>query len=1245
MAKTNQFLTYYIVLSDPNLVKQYQAQFPLGYQFAPYNPHDSSTGQPGGAAVAFSAPWSGSTPPPNSNFSAYVAGGNYTYSPVWTALNDYDQSVASFTRHSGGFWGIGGDTVTYYWVGQFQLAVPAVPTVNTVPVPVAIAFPFTRWHEGFELGTVGPGGYGGASGLIISRDASRHVGGLGLAIRGATAAGPEMKTAMFLAGMTASRSWERMYLRLRQIDPAQAVDLWETYAVESSNAGVKVQLGPAGIGGGATFVVSKKQAGTYTIVGSGGSLPLWDPTKPGSGFHKIDILVAYADAATFSAYSGATTYNRNDIVTYLGVNYICQPANGTNTSFNHLPTDPAWWTIYPASSGGQLRIFVDGALSVTIAFPVVGGGLGNQGYHHRGSTIGNFAAAANDMYVDVDDWVSKNIPIDTMGNEALTSPDFLGGTKIALVRPTAYSVNHSGSWVGDFRMLLQQLIGIGQAGVSGGSNVAASASGSLMEVETDYALTVDSDPEATPLGVASLSVSIVSTAVGGPITGVLGWAFNAVPGGAAIIQTAGNGPNSTFFSTPGTKTTLDKLTPIRLRFTKSIDGAATTVSQLMAQAELVGQWGPEDFRATESGPLGAPSFPAWMGQHNAPFPRSQWAVDPRYAPQGPFLVVANTYVGTGTAQDLTFTAPIHFLYIRPTTGDAGGGKWCSSMLGGAHRAADRNAFPALVNVDQDPTFVPAAGDNTQQQRYRVRLVGTDTQFNAIGVTYQYIAISDPSARFMLNLAFAGRSATATINEILTNAGFTPEMAFVWPESYAGSTGGQPLIKGPQNAVGDISSFTAAAKIVGLTFGAGQLTMLSALLTLCASIGNLAMMLLRRQDGTTDPGLPGVMAIMTWTGDGTSSRTLSIAPASGKRPIFAICTGDASAGGFQRDPSHTTVNSTGPTGANSTTGITGAGIDSISVGAALNTNGVNYNMLVFFGDTTAGNGGFGVNGSYAPVQADYAQSGSGQPPDPSAFHPVVPPTPLVGEPDLDVTTILSDSGTSLGGLVGGQACEYYTRHVANMALSRIGVSNRITNIATDLTEEAVLLRSHVLEDTNVVLRDFDWPFATRYASLVLVAGTATVPVNQDWQYSYRLPSACMKARRLLNQNMVGRSFDRNPPKFRLGSDDIGPLVYTNEVAPPALPLVLEYTVRSICPALYGDALFRDALAWKFAFSVAPVLAKDQKKQEFCGSMYLRAIQAATVPAAQEQQQARPGQADWIDDRDYGGSSINRNPWDR
>src|SRR5262245_42366778 len=124
MATKTEWLTFYIVLTDPKLVAQYQAQYPYGVWRAPFNPGPP----PSGAAIEFNAPFRGYTQP--------NSGAPYTWTP-WSGAGSqggpYPLNVKTFQRKTGGFLGIGGTTTTYNWLGQFVLE-STVDTINGVAV-------------------------------------------------------------------------------------------------------------------------------------------------------------------------------------------------------------------------------------------------------------------------------------------------------------------------------------------------------------------------------------------------------------------------------------------------------------------------------------------------------------------------------------------------------------------------------------------------------------------------------------------------------------------------------------------------------------------------------------------------------------------------------------------------------------------------------------------------------------------------------------------------------------------------------------------------------------------------------------------------------------------------------------------------------------------------------------------------------------------------------------------------------
>lgn len=250
-------------------------------------------------------------------------------------------------------------------------------------------------------------------------------------------------------------------------------------------------------------------------------------------------------------------------------------------------------------------------------------------------------------------------------------------------------------------------------------------------------------------------------------------------------------------------------------------------------------------------------------------------------------------------------------------------------------------------------------------------------------------------------------------------------------------------------------------------------------------------------------------------------------------------------------------------------------------------------------------------------------------------------------------------------------------LVNLALLKIGHSKGITATSEASREAwtAAQVYDHVLRAT---LRDFPWPFATKYAALTLVQGppwdddavvqtwdsasayvvgdyvdrsgtvymcilahTNQVPpnatywtaneddftdeANGDWDFAYRWPADCLFARRLVPDNGAGREFDENPIPFRVGRDNNGLLIYTDEVE-----AVLEYTTID-CTNLWVDDLWIEAFTWKLAGQLAPSLSKDEKMAAKCIVMYKDALERAAAVASKEQQQHKDGDAGWMNAR--------------
>jgi hypothetical protein len=319
-----------------------------------------------------------------------------------------------------------------------------------------------------------------------------------------------------------------------------------------------------------------------------------------------------------------------------------------------------------------------------------------------------------------------------------------------------------------------------------------------------------------------------------------------------------------------------------------------------------------------------------------------------------------------------------------------------------------------------------------------------------------------------------------------------------------------LYKGLGHAADNISPLSGA-EIAGLRMALGTLTSKSALML--PNIQQISYMAFRRADGNNDAGQPAVLQLASYVGDGSASRTINFAPVSGKRPLFALVVGHTGTS-VMRDPSHTGVTSTTlPNTANASTGITGGAVDSLSVGSALNANGVTYDVFVIPGDSVAGNGGFSINGEFQPVAPD----------SPAAGNSLWDATPADPELSAERTEWHRRSARCRSDAAGRADRERFPNDVPRRRRrsSSIRRSARSASRSRSGTSQRSCPRKRRRRGCTTCgtsrrrCAAFPWPFSTRYARLVLVGGTASVKVNGDWQYSYRMPADSVFARRIVN----------------------------------------------------------------------------------------------------------------------------------
>ena len=195
-------------------------------------------------------------------------------------------------------------------------------------------------------------------------------------------------------------------------------------------------------------------------------------------------------------------------------------------------------------------------------------------------------------------------------------------------------------------------------------------------------------------------------------------------------------------------------------------------------------------------------------------------------------------------------------------------------------------------------------------------------------------------------------------------------------------------------------------------------------------------------------------------------------------------------------------------------------------------------------------------------------------------------------------------------------------LCNMALQHLAVSKEIASF-TDKVKEARVCNRFYNQVRDEVLRDFPWPFATRFVNLQVVEENPTT----EWLFSYRYPPNCSKLRRLLNQVSRNETRKTRVP-HRTGQDDQGILIFTDLVNAQA-----EYTYLVDDPTKY-PADFAQSFALLLATYIAPgVTSGDQfKLGARAMQLYQWRTNAARTNGLSEEQDDLPPESDLLSSRE-------------
>lgn len=184
----------------------------------------------------------------------------------------------------------------------------------------------------------------------------------------------------------------------------------------------------------------------------------------------------------------------------------------------------------------------------------------------------------------------------------------------------------------------------------------------------------------------------------------------------------------------------------------------------------------------------------------------------------------------------------------------------------------------------------------------------------------------------------------------------------------------------------------------------------------------------------------------------------------------------------------------------------------------------------------------------------------------------------------------------------------------MALSHVGVRKKIDDIdeASNEAEECKLWYDQVRDS---LLREAPWGFASKYQTLVEASETPAA----DWDYQYRLPSDFLRAIWLTDIERM----DTTPIPYRIGADDAGGVILTNQQSPVILQYVATATDESKWPP---D--FVNAMAWALASAIATTLSDNPSWSDRAMRGYQMAMGKALANMRNEEQPEQTPEAEWI-----------------
>lgn len=192
-------------------------------------------------------------------------------------------------------------------------------------------------------------------------------------------------------------------------------------------------------------------------------------------------------------------------------------------------------------------------------------------------------------------------------------------------------------------------------------------------------------------------------------------------------------------------------------------------------------------------------------------------------------------------------------------------------------------------------------------------------------------------------------------------------------------------------------------------------------------------------------------------------------------------------------------------------------------------------------------------------------------------------------------------------------------ICNIALARMGNGQQISSL-DEGSQEAVTLNLLYEPALRKVLRDVDWPFARKRASMQLIEEEP----NSDWAYSYRYPTDCIMFRRIVTGKRPRLNVD--PIPYEIANGDTSRVIYTDQEEATGV-----YTVFVNNVTYYDDA-FVSMLAWRLCMEAAMPLAVERNRRTDAMQMYNIEKGEAMAGAFNEGQVDKEADSEYIRARD-------------